>query len=272
MELRMILHNRHHNFLAGLFILCLLWSTLSLFKPESSLPALTVDYSADIKTLPDFSAIKDISQKKQTFLNFLYPVIEKENRFLIKIRAEILNLQSAAETRSLNTDELAWLEQLSEEYLIDWQSLPDIFEQLLLRINSVPPSLVLAQAAIESGWGSSRFAKKGNNLFGHWCFQKGCGIVPNKRDQNKTHEVASFKSVNDSIRAYLKNLNTFYRYDTFRALRQQHIRDDAVEVEHLLPGLLAYSELGAAYLKKVRRMIRQNQLKKFDADFYQTAG
>jgi Bax protein len=235
------------------------------------LPPLQVDYTHDIETLPNFSAYTDAAEKKQAFFSFLYPIVEKENRFLMDIRQQLLNLEKVINERTLTEDELNWLTLLSEDYSIDQHDAQQMLVQLLLHIDSVPPSMVLAQAAIESGWGTSRFARKGNNLFGHWCFERGCGLVPKSRDDDKSHEVAKFRSVNESIRAYLKNLNSFHRYEEFRKLRQAYLTDEATDVHQLLPGLLAYSELGAIYIKKVRRMINQNNLIRFDTQFYSQA-
>lgn len=254
---------------AGLVILSLCWSIFSLFQPTSQLPSLEADYRMDIVALPDFSAFTNTKKKKQAFFDFLYPVIEKENKFLLQIREQILAFNEALKIRTLNDEELNWLNTLSQDYLIEPGEPQEMIDQLLLSIQSIPPSMVLAQAAIESGWGTSRFARKGNNLFGHWCFEAGCGLVPKKRDDDKSHEVAKFKSVNESIRAYLKNLNSFHRYEDFRDLRQTHLKEDSWDVNKMLPGLLAYSELGPLYIKKVSRMIKQNNLGRFDQRFYE---
>lgn len=260
--------NRTSSFIAGLALLIICWSVFSLFIPKSSLPSLEADYSKDIKNLPDFSAFKNSQKKKQAFFNFLYPVVEKENSFLLRIRSQLVEMQKDLMNRTLNEEELNWISELSEEYSIEPTGPEEMISQLLLRIQTVPPSMVLAQAAIESGWGTSRFARKGNNLFGHWCFAKGCGLVPKSRDNDKSHEVAKFNSVNESIRAYLKNLNSFHRYEHFRKLRQMNMGQDMVDVKKLLPGLMAYSELGERYINKVGRMIRQNQLTQYDQQFY----
>lgn len=255
----------------GLVIICLFWSILSLLKPASQLPSLDADYSKDIKALPDFSAFKNAKKKKQAFFSFLYPIVEKENRFLLQIREHLLSLDQALKLGDLSEEELNWLSTLSNEYLIEQNSAQEMIDQLLISVQSIPPSMALAQAAIESGWGTSRFARKGNNLFGHWCFEEGCGLVPKGRDDSKSHEVAKFNSVNESIRAYFKNLNSFHRYEDFRNLRQVHLNQESWDVYKLLPGLLAYSELGPGYIKKVSRMIKQNKLTRFDQQFYEQA-
>ncbi len=259
------------TFRQGLALLCVLWSLYFLISPDSDLPSLEADYSKDIKQLPKFSDIKNTTEKKKAFFNFLYPIIEKENTFLLNIRQQLLLLEEKINNAPLNSEEHQWLTELGSDYQVELEDTQALIKELLVRVNTVPPSLVLAQAAIESGWGSSRFARKANNLFGHWCFEKGCGLVPKRRDDGRHHEVAKFDSVNASIRAYLKNLNSFHRYEKFRQLRQEQIQQtkhQTIETLTLIPGLMAYSELGPRYLTKVRKMIKQNKLIKFDQKFY----
>lgn len=258
-------NTKHKHFLLGLGLACLLWLVFMLLMPTQKLPEIQADYSQDIEKLPDFSAYQDTQEKKQAFFDFLYPIIEQENRLILTIRQQLELLKASGGTFS--PAEQDWLANLSAQYEIEETNLDDQISKLLKRVDLIPPSLVLTQAAIESGWGTSRFARQANNLFGHWCFEKGCGVVPSKRDANKQHEVAKFKSVNASIRAYYKNLNTFYRYGSFRNLREKHRKDILPDVLQLLPGLLAYSELGEAYLKKLKRFIKQNNLSDYDQLF-----
>jgi Bax protein len=130
----------------------------------------------------------------------------------------------------------------------------------LARVDTVPLSLVLAQAANESSWGQSRFAQEGNNLFGEWCFREGCGIVPEQRSAGKSHEVAAFDSVNASVRSYLHNLNTGRAYAALRKLRQQaRAAGEAPKAMVLASGLARYSERGLAYVHEIKAMIRSNR-------------
>ncbi|KGE03047.1 hypothetical protein HRUBRA_02364 [Pseudohaliea rubra DSM 19751] len=124
----------------------------------------------------------------------------------------------------------------------------------------IPPGLALAQAAKESGWGRSRFAVEGNNLFGQWCFDPGCGIVPARRPEGSRHEVAAFDSVDEAIRRYMNNLNTHERYAPFRERRAAlRARDTVLTGPALVAGLLGYSERGEVYLDELRAMMRQNR-------------
>ena len=138
-------------------------------------------------------------------------------------------------------------------------------DQLLARIDVVPSSLILVQAANESAWGTSRFARIGLNFFGIWCYKKGCGMVPNGRNDDATHEVQSFKSVDDAVQRYLHNINTNNAYIVFRTIRSQlREQDQPLSPEILATGLLPYSERGAEYVLEITKMIRHNQVY-FDA-------
>lgn len=256
---------RDRSFSLGMVGIIFLWFLFSLFMSEDSLPKLNPDNRNDIGTLPNFSNFKDTQKKKKAFFDFLYPITVQENLFLINIRDQLITLKDKT---ALETNEQNWLDQLKEDYLIESIETEESINLLLKKIDIIPPSLILAQAAIESGWGTSRFARQGNNLFGHWCFSKGCGLVPKSRDSNKAHEVAKFDTVNESIRAYLKNLNSFHRYEKFRLLRSNaNISETGEGVLLIVPGLQAYSEQGSLYIKKVRNLIKQNQLQTFDQKF-----
>jgi Bax protein len=132
-------------------------------------------------------------------------------------------------------------------------------------VDVVPVSLALAQAAIESGWGTSRFARQGNAIFGQWTSQDGKGLVPSARPEGKTHKVRSFDRLSESVEAYLLNLNTHRAYRDFRTLRQQSRNSgERPKGEVLATGLEAYSEKGEEYVDLLRDMIRVNRLAAFD--------
>ena len=126
----------------------------------------------------------------------------------------------------------------------------------------------LAQAANESAWGTSRFATKGNNLFGQWCFSKGCGLVPRGRVEGASHEVAKFSSPFRSVRAYIQNLNRHPTYQELRDIRQEDRRGkDPLSGVDMAAGLLGYSERGQEYVDEIRAMIHYNNLTFYDDDF-----
>ena len=140
--------------------------------------------------LPDFTQYQDVGQKKSAFFDYMLPMVIESNRKTLEQRAEI---ESFAAKSELTAAERKKLSQFARQYgLGPEQEQTDILQQLLIRVDKVPASLALSQAAIESAWGTSRFAVKGNNLFGQWCYKKGCGLVPLRRNAGSNHEVAKF--------------------------------------------------------------------------------
>ena len=228
----------------------LLWGVISLL----------VACGESRNQLPDLASISDVGTMKQTFYGFLEPIIVAENASILEQRERLLVWTEAMPN-------LGWwqryrLSQLAEEYEIE-QPLEDIqatLEALKLRVNTIPVDLAVAQAAKESGWGRSRFAVDHNNLFGQWCYQPGCGVIPKRRPAGAKHEVARFGSVSESVSRYMNNLNTHPSYERFRLLRaQRQQRQLPITGAALLPGLLGYSERGQVYLDELRDMMRVNQ-------------
>ncbi|MBV1919365.1 MAG: glucosaminidase domain-containing protein, partial [Pseudomonadales bacterium] len=205
--------------------------------PEVSTTSQPETWQADI---PNFAAISDIKARKQAFFDYLSPFIHAENTKIQELRHYIRkqNMQSPS----------AQIKQLAMQYRLKPTD-AQIKQSLLSKIDSIPPSLVLAQAAIESAWGTSRFAVKGNNLFGQWCFSKGCGLVPSQRGHGQHHEVKRFQSPAESIASYMQNLNSHPSYAVLRnnrfALRKN---GDAVNGCFLAEGLTEYSERKLAYI------------------------
>ncbi len=202
----------------------------------------------------DEMAVEDgirISAKKRAFFDTLRPVVEAENARILELRERLLTAREQGEGPN-------WIRDVAREYEIEWTGRE--WTKLLRRVDAVPVPLVLAQAANESSWGQSRFAQEGNNLFGQWCFEPGCGIVPNQRPEGEIYEVASFGSVNESVRSYLRNLNTHPAYTDLRkrrmAARQAGREPTGVE---LASGLGSYSERGQAYIDEIRSTIRVNR-------------
>jgi len=191
-----------------------------------------------------------VDVKKKTFFDFMRPMAEAENARVLALRSKI---QSARKNGS-NPD---WLRDAGTDYGVEWSGTE--WDQLLARVDAVPLSLILTQSANESSWAQSRFAVTGNNMFGQWCFVEGCGMVPANRDVDKQHEVAKYRSVNGSVRAYINNLNSSRAYSKLRALRADARQQGRVAsgVE-LAAGLLPYSERGQAYVSEIQAMMRTN--------------
>jgi Bax protein len=219
-----------------------------------------------IKEVPkNLSRRISIAKRKANFLRILLPVILAENQEIRMQRAWLLDcLQRGMD--SLSQRDKQQLKQLAKKYNIN-KSLNDIAEQrrLLERVDEVPVALALAQAANESGWGTSRFVRQANNLFGHWTYRRDRGLVPLARDDGKTHRVRIFPSLRLSVRAYLHNLNTSRAYRQLRRLRAI-LRENhqPLDGDHLAAGLLRYSQRGQAYVDEIRRLIRNNHLSHFE--------
>ncbi|MGB0895578.1 MAG: glucosaminidase domain-containing protein, partial [Parashewanella sp.] len=153
------------------------------------------------------------------------------------------------------------LQKLAQKYQYKLIAIDDkLLNALLKRVDEIPVSLVLIQAANETGWGTSRFAREGLNFFGEWCFTSGCGLVPNSRTSGKTHEVEVFDSVADSVASYMLNLNSNSAYSLLRSIRFQ-LRQQGMQptAEELVYGLVNYSERKDAYIDELLEMLRHNK-------------
>ncbi len=201
----------------------------------------------------DFANIKDTNVRKQAFFNYLLPIIELENTKILKLRNTLQKMQKTTLSHAQKYN----LKILAKTY----KTKPNI-TSLLMHIDIIPSSLALAQAAIESSWGRSRFAAKYNNFFGIWCFSKGCGVVPKKREKNKKHEVARYKNVAHSVMSYMHNLNSHRVYKKLRDIRA-NLRSNKHKITGLAlaDGLGSYSGIGDEYIKTIKKIINYNNLK-----------
>ncbi len=216
------------------------------------------------ESLPDFSSYRDVKEKKAAFFSYLKPMVEDENQRVLAQRDQLKMLQQKTTFDVIETN---WLTAMANYYRVDMQDDDQAtITALLAQVDIVPVSLALTQAANESAWGTSRFAKKGNNLFGQWCFQKGCGIVPTGRPAGQSYEVARFDSPRHSVSAYVRNLNSNRAYLGLRQRRQQlRESNQFISGAELAAGLEKYSARGAEYVNELRAMIRVNQLAQYDA-------
>lgn len=219
--------------------------------------------------LPNFKQITDIDDKKKQFFDFLRPSVIKENEAILAQRHLIeLWLEKVSLEETLADDEQRQLQELVKIFKVNEQaSILQQLNKLLIRIDIVPSALVLVQAANESAWGTSRFARIGLNFFGIWCYRPTCGMVPNGRDGGARHEVAAFQSVDAAVKRYLHNINTNNAYTIFRTIRAQlRAQDQPLQAEVLATGLLPYSERGSDYVLEITEMIRHNQSYLFNND------
>ena len=212
----------------------------------------------DIGLLPrEINKIDSVKKRKEMFIKIVLPLIVKENN---KIRVDRKRL-FAILSKNSNTDiEKKWLEKKYKQYGVRQNDLPT----LKIRMDEIPVSLAIAQAAKETGWGTSRFALKGNALFGQWTWS-GEGLKPKKAEQGEDHKVMKFHSLQLSVRAYLRNLNTHSSYKNLRRARTE-LRNDEKSLDSLILSkyLDKYAETGTEYIEVLQKIIEQNNLKDFD--------
>ncbi len=212
----------------------------------------------DIGLLPnEIKNISNTKKRKEIFIKIVLPLIVKENN---KIRIDRKRLFAILNKNS-NTDiEKKWLEKKYKQYGVRQNDL----STLKIRMDEIPVSLAIAQAAKETGWGTSRFALKGNALFGQWTWS-GEGLKPKNADEGKDHKVMKFHSLQLSVRAYLRNLNTHSTYKNLRKARTE-LRNQNKPLDSLILAkyLDKYAETGSQYIEVLRKIIEQNNLKDFD--------
>lgn len=219
----------------------------------------TVEYAQD--PVPDFAQYTQVIQKKQAFFDYLTPAVQAQNQYIKNVRQYVQGLRAKQITgEELSQDQQAELDWLIHEYRVDkTQSIDDKYTELFSKIDIIPIELVLIQTANESGWGTSRFATKGYNFFGLWCFSEGCGFVPSRRNDGAVHEVAKFDDLSSAMYAYMRNLNSHPAYKDLRIIRQkQRNNQKPITAHSLAEGLTKYSERGEEYVNELRDMIRIN--------------
>lgn len=216
--------------------------------------------------LPNFADFATTQERKAAFFDYLFPRAALANQRVLSLRQRV---ETLAAKQTLTAEDGAFLAQEAERLRIDAPvGSKELFEKLIRRLDIIPPSLVLAQAANESAWGTSRFARQGNNLFGQWCFSQGCGMVPSGRVDGARHEVASFETPYQSVRSYIANLNRHPSYQELRMDRAQlRAQNQPLSGQALAPGLHAYSARGNAYIDEIIDMMRFNQLQRYDRHF-----
>jgi len=201
----------------------------------------------------------DPQQKKIRFFATLKPLVISENSRILQLREKLLEFRGKP---ALSSRQQVWLKQVAAQYGLTLDGAPDYqqWQALLARVDIVPLEMALAQAANESGWGESRFAREANNYFGQWCYKKGCGVIPKRRNPGAIHEVRRFDNARASVRAYLQNINTAKAYADFRNIRQSlRVQSRPLDAQLLASGLKSYSERGMAYVRTIRSMIRSNR-------------
>jgi Bax protein len=234
-------------------------NTIDLSGNVSQRPYEVSNYTA----LPDFTSISHTPDRKRAFFEYMTPAVEFQNQVVEERRLILAGIKLKLEYgMELSISDVMFLAAMGERYRIKPNaSLARAVVQLNRRMDIVPPSMVLSQAAMESGWGTSRFARQVNNMFGQWCFTEGCGVVPGRRDGSAKHEVAKYARVDLAVESYFRNINTQPSYATLRGIRQQARDEGRLPTgNEMVAGLGKYSARGDDYIEELRSMIRSNGL------------
>ena len=205
----------------------------------------------------EIKMIESTNKRKEFFIQIVLPLILKENNNIKLDRKRLFSIIN----KSNNTDlEKKWLDKKYKQYGIINKDL----STLKIRMDEIPVSLALAQAAKETGWGTSRFAQEGNALFGQWTWS-GEGLKPKDSDKNEGHKVMKFNVLQASVRAYQRNLNTHSSYKEFRKERAK-LRDQGKPLNSIILSkfLDEYAETGSQYVDVLQKIIKQNNLEDFD--------
>ena len=205
----------------------------------------------------EIKMIENTKQRKEFFIQIILPLILQENN---NIRLDRKRLFSIINKSSNSNLEKKWLQKKYKQYGVSSRDL----STLKVRMDEIPVSLAIAQAAKETGWGTSRFAQEGNALFGQWTWS-GEGLKPKDSDSSEGHKVMKFNVLQASVRAYQRNLNTHSSYRAFREARAK-LRDQSKNLDSLIlvQFLNEYAETGEKYVEVLQKIIQQNNLKDFD--------
>ena len=239
------------------------WSNQVLRSIENQLPVPRMYFSSIPKNINEYK----IFEKKKVFLSILLPIALRGNELALEERKRL--------KVAFLTNNIYKIEYFAKKYKVknftkinfgslNSLQLRNIKKELLIKVNRVPVSMIIAQAIIESGWGSSRFAQEGNALFGEWTWKSNDGIKPNG-NLDANFAVKSFKNISESLNSYILNLNRHPAYTEMRNYRSMMFKagkditgyDTAAYLEN-------YAEIGLAYVEKVNNMIKSNKLYKFE--------
>ena len=239
------------------------WSNHVLRSIENQLPVPRMYFSSIPKNINEYK----IFEKKKVFLSILLPIALRGNELALEERKRL--------KVAFLTNNIYKIEYFAKKYKVknftkinfgslNSLQLRNIKKELLIKVNRVPVSMIIAQAIIESGWGSSRFAQEGNALFGEWTWKSNDGIKPNG-NLDANFAVKSFKNISESLNSYILNLNRHPAYTEMRNYRSMMFKagkditgyDTAAYLEN-------YAEIGLAYVEKVNDMIKSNKLYKFE--------
>lgn len=213
-----------------------------------------------LQSLPDdLVNIQDADLRKSLFIQIMLPIIYAEQRHIRTVRNTI---EEKLNRTGNNATRHEWFNKLLQEYNVFDKDFNAQRKNLLSRVDELPTTLILAQAAIESGWGTSRFAREGNSLFGEWTFRKGGGLIPENRQTGKSHQVKAFDSLSASVRSYMKNINRNRAYKELREYRKNMRQNGStLDAFKLAEGLHRYSQKGEAYVRSLHNVMNSAEFK-----------
>ena len=223
---------------------------------------------SDSTPLKKINLSSNINERKKDFINIVLPIIVDQNRKIIVLRQRLIDTKNyLIQNKTLSQTDQVFIKNLATKYSVTakYRHKIDIINDLLIYIDIIPNSIVLAQAANESGWGSSRFATEFNALFGEYTYDINNGIIPARREEGKKHLVKYFKTIDKSVESYFININTHFAYDKFRKLRKI-IRDknnSFNNVDLLVDKLDAYA-VNDEYVDIIISIIHDNELTQYD--------
>lgn len=218
-----------------------------------------------LTSLPaDLAEMKSVADRKAAFIRAMLPLVLARNEEIRADRARLKRILNARRAgQPVEAADRAFLRKLTDAYGVNYGE----WDELVRRIDIVPPALAIAQAAEESGWGTSRFAREGNALYGQWTFS-GKGLLPAGRENGKNHRIRAFDRLSSSVIAYMRNLNTHRAYRGFRKARaEMRARGETPTGNALAARLKSYSQRGEAYVASLRTIMRVNSLNGLDRAF-----
>ncbi len=229
------------------------YNLANLREPGNRVPRVYLE-----KLPVDMAEEKSVTLRKRIFIKSLLPVVLRVNEEILAARQKLQTLRNILDNGiSLTDEQRDWLYQIAKRYKTD----PYDWNAFMSRVDIVPPSLAIAQAAEESGWGTSRFAREGNALFGQYTFSASNGMLPEERANGRRHLIRAYANLIEGVRSYIHNLNYHRAYKEFRAARKWMRNNDNLINGHTLAGeLIRYSERGADYVKTLRRIMHANEL------------
>ena len=222
----------------------------------------------DLKNIDELD-LHFLSENKKDFVKTLLPLISYENQNILLERSKLEKIKVFLNyNKTLPYSDLNFLKKISKKYRFKSKGMHklDIVNELLELVDVIPNSIVLAQAANESGWGTSRFAKEYNALFGQYTYNEKKGVIPYEREIGKKHLIRHFSSLDKSVESYFKNINTHYAYEKFRSIRNA-MHEDNLDIKLLTNALDVYAE-DKSYVDTINSIIDSNEFTQFDLRSY----